>query len=144
MIEEQQAEQPATHSVAQVLSHMLDAVRAEAIFGQPVERGKVTVMLCSEMLAGLGMGSGNGPTDEKGNSYGGGSGGGGWAKARPIATIVITPEDIRVEPIVDVTKVALAAMTTGICVLFWLSRLRPTSRPDKSPSFRKVKKAINR
>ncbi|MCL4561015.1 MAG: hypothetical protein M1281_10410, partial [Chloroflexi bacterium] len=43
---------------------------------------------------------------------GGGGGGGGRTFSRPVAVIVITPEDVIVSPVVDITKIALAALTT--------------------------------
>jgi uncharacterized spore protein YtfJ len=143
LIEEQNIAQPATDQVEQVLTHMLDVVRVNAVFGQAVERGNTTVIPCSEVIAGLGMGSGSGPFDERGNPAGGGSGGGGGAKARPIAAIIIAQDGVHVEPIMDITKVALATITTGAFVLFWLGRLRRISRPGKDSSFKKLKKAIN-
>ncbi len=55
---------------------------------------------------------------EGGESGGGGVGGGGGGRtlSRPVASIVVDPNGVRVEPIVDVTKLWLAALTAaGFC-----------------------------
>jgi uncharacterized spore protein YtfJ len=58
------------------------------------------------------MGSGSGG-DEDGGGEGTGGGGGGRSFARPVAVIIASPDGVRVEPVVDVTKIALAAFTAG-------------------------------
>ena len=142
MIEEQKTKQPATYTVEQVMSQMVNTARVHAVFGQPVERGDTIVIPCSEVTIGLGLGSGSGPIDEKGNQVGGGSGAGGGARGRPIAAIIVSTEGVRVEPIMDMTKIVLAAFTTGAFLLFWLGRLSRITRSDKGPSFKQFKKAI--
>jgi hypothetical protein len=42
-----------------------------------------------------------------------GGGGGGRTLARPVAIIIMDAEGVRVEPVVDPTKIALAALTTA-------------------------------
>jgi uncharacterized spore protein YtfJ len=144
MIEDQKATRPTTtnQSVEQIMSQLVNVARADAVFGQPMERGNAIVIPCSEVSAGLGMGSGSGPIDEKGNSTGGGYAVGGGARGRPIAAIIITSDGVRVEPIMDMTKIALAAFSTGAFMLFWLGRLSRGTRSDKGPSFKHFKKAI--
>jgi uncharacterized spore protein YtfJ len=142
MIEEEKARAPMADPVAQVLSRLTNAARADSIFGQPVERGDATVIPCSDVTVGLGFGTGSGPTDAQGNQTGGGSGGGGGARGRPIAAIVITREGVRVEPILDLTRIVLATFTTGAFMLFWIARLFRAGRSDKGPSFSQFKRAI--
>jgi uncharacterized spore protein YtfJ len=79
------------------------------------------------------MGSSTEP-DEEGspegeNAGGGGGGGGGGASfARPVAAVVVSPQGVWVEPIVDVTKLGLAFFTMlGSMWMFW-SRMRRASR----------------
>jgi uncharacterized spore protein YtfJ len=112
------------------LRRMMDSVRPESIFGAVIERDGVAVIPCAEVSAGFGMGGGAGvgpapanqpqsaatgetagaqPTATAGGS---GMGGGGGAMGRPVAMIVIAEGRARVTPVVDVTKVALAALTT--------------------------------
>jgi hypothetical protein len=54
-----------------------------------------------------------------------------------VAAIVISGNHVRVQPIVDSTKVALAALTTAGFMAFWLARLASsTRRLSTSPSAR--------
>ncbi len=143
MITDETAKVPmADSSIEQILSRLVNTARVDAVFGQPVERGDTTVIPCSEVTIGLGMGSGGGPVDAQGNRTGSGSGAGGGAKGRPIAVIVITKDGAHVEPILDLTKIALAGLTTGAFILVWIGRLIRTRRSDKGPSFSQLRKAI--
>ena len=69
------------------------------------------------------------PGEKKEDSSGGsGIGGGGGSAGRPVAAIIIGPEGVRVEPVVDVTKIALAVFTTAGAMLLMLGRMNSTSR----------------
>lgn len=83
------------------------------VFGKPLTAGEHTVITAAEVNVGMGVGYGSGyGTDDEQNKGGGtGSGGGGGAAGRPIAAIIISPREVEVEPIVDVTKIALAFFT---------------------------------
>ena len=56
-------------------------------------------------------------------SSGEGMGGGGAGRGRPVAVIVIGQDGVRVQPVPDVTRLALAGMTTVGFMAFWLVRL---------------------
>ncbi|GAC1564861.1 MAG: hypothetical protein NVS3B14_00820 [Ktedonobacteraceae bacterium] len=142
MIEEKAAKPAVTGSLEQVLGHLVSSASVDNVFGQPVERDGVTVIPCSEISVGLGMGTGSGPVDERGNSTGSGGGGGGGSQGRPIAVIVISKEGVRVEPVLDLTKVALASLTTGAFMLLWLGRLIRLGSKGKGPSFSQLRKAV--
>jgi len=144
MIDEKIAQPDATGSVKQVLSQLVSSANVDAVFGRPIERDGATVIPCSEIAVGFAMGSGTGPVDERGNPTGAGSGGGGGSQGRPIAVIVMTKEGVRIEPVLDLTKVVLAAFTTGAFMLFWFGRLTGLGRKDKSPSFSQLTKAVKR
>jgi len=55
---------------------------------------------------------------------GGGGGGGGGASGRPIAVISVTGEGVEVEPVVDVTKIALAFFTALGSMFFMLMKMK--------------------
>lgn len=55
---------------------------------------------------------------------GGGGGGGGGASGRPVAVISVSEEGVRVEPVVDVTKIALAFFTAFGSMFFMLARMQ--------------------
>ncbi|HET9999618.1 MAG TPA: spore germination protein GerW family protein [Ktedonobacteraceae bacterium] len=142
MIDEKTTKPAATDSVVQAVSQLVSNASVETVFGQPIERDGATIIPCSEISVGFGMGSGTGPVDEHGNPTGGGSGGGGGSQGRPIAVIVMSQEGVRIEPILDLTKVALAGITTGAFMLFWIGRLVGFSRKDKGPSLSQLKRVI--
>jgi uncharacterized spore protein YtfJ len=116
-----------------------------AVYSEPVTVGENTVITASEVSVGMGFGYGigggpgqvgrrrrvgeNEPQDERGEAgIGGGGGGGGASGARPVAVISIGPEGVRVEPVVDPTKIALAFFTTLGSMFFMLSKMRKASK----------------
>ena len=79
--------------------------------------------------AGVGTTSTEEETEEKGEpkrgtGVGGGSGSVGGSMGRPVAAIVLNQDGVRVEPIVDVTKVSLAFFTTLGAILITLFKMR--------------------
>jgi uncharacterized spore protein YtfJ len=111
----------------------------KAVYSDPVEVGEYKVITASEVfvMQGFGYGGGGGTSgapgdkeDEEGSEeeqavgYGGGGGGGGTASARPVAAIEIGPHGVRVEPIVDPTKIAIAFFTTIISIFAMGSKLK--------------------
>ncbi len=114
----------------ELLSKLFDITQPSAVFSEPVTKGEYTVITASELQAGVGTGYGGGgdfhtksaegdvdaanneALDNNSVSTGGGGGGGGGASsARPIAAIIIGPNGVRVEPIVDATKIAITFFT---------------------------------
>ena len=117
---------------------LLGAADVAKVYGKPIQKGDATVVPAAEVLAigGFGAGSGSG-ADPLTKRRGGGGGGGGGARvfARSVAVIVATPDGVRVRPVIDVTKIALAALTAaGFVVAAWSGMgkakgfLRPFSR----------------
>lgn len=109
---------PTLNTVQSTLDKFLTAANVETVYGPPVSQGENVVIPAAEVLSvvgfGIGMGGGQGPNEaeNRGSGGGGGGGGGGRVLARPVAAIIMSPRGVRVEPIVDVTKVALAFFTT--------------------------------
>lgn len=60
----------------------------------------------------------------EGAGVGSGGGGGGGASGRPVAVISISEEGVRVEPVVDATKIALAFFTALGSMFFMLTKMR--------------------
>jgi uncharacterized spore protein YtfJ len=115
-----------------LLKKLTDVAQPGAVYGEPVTVDDHTVITASEVSVGLGFGYGLGGGTEPGsaategsqdaqagaegqvnaaNGFGGGGGGGGGSSARPVAVVHIGPEGVRVEPVVDVTKISLAFFT---------------------------------
>jgi uncharacterized spore protein YtfJ len=121
--------------VSKVLERILAAAQPGAVFGPPVDAGNYTIITASEVTSGGGFGSGRarGPAPRPGASQpeppeaarpggkrpigGSGFGGGGGSMGRPVAIIAIGPSGVTVRPVVDVTKVALAALTASAALL---------------------------
>lgn len=117
-----------TESRSKMFDRLLSAADSSKVFGQPVTCGEYTVITASEVASGGGYGLGMGfglPQATKGKASessgasagnageggGGGTGGGGGSMGRPVAAITLGPDGVTVKPVVDVTKVGLAALT---------------------------------
>ena len=101
---------------------------AEAVVG-PVreENGRIAIPLAS-VAAGFGLGLGAG--QEGGDAAGrddastprGGGGGGGGAKARPVAVVELTEDELQVHQVVDSTRIAVASLALAAWCVFWITR----------------------
>lgn len=138
----------------ELIDKLFSVAKPNAIFGEPVSANGNTVITASEVHVGMGVGYGSGGgegfsppgAEEKeseevseeseeapsssgyGSGYGGGGGGGGFSAGRPVAAIIIEPEGVRVEPIVDVTKLGLAFVTMLGSIFFMASRMARASK----------------
>ena len=105
------------------LQDVLDAPRetfnVRRVFGEPIEKGEVTVIPVATVAGG--GGGGGGPTDEKtGAETGSGAGFGGMA--RPAGVYVIRGQEVAWEPSLDVTLIALAGIALGALITLTLGR----------------------
>lgn len=107
----------------EIIESVTEIARPEAVFGEPITIGNHKIITASEISLGLGIGFGSGGgkgpiEDEEGNNKGSdnenslgidvGGGGGGGGYNRPVAVIMLSPDEISVEPILDFTKIGLA------------------------------------
>lgn len=106
---------PGLESVNQALDRFMEIASVDAVFGDPYEHEGTLIIPAAEVVSALGFGLGTGGAQsEEGNDAGGsGGGGGGWNASRPVAVIIASKDGVRVEPVIDVTKVAIAALTTA-------------------------------
>jgi uncharacterized spore protein YtfJ len=126
---------------AELVEKLFAVAQPGAVYGEPVTAEGHTVITASEVSVGMGFGYGigggsggarrrqRGSEDEpreQGSEAGVGSGGGGGGASmgRPVAAITIGPKGVRVDPIVDVTKIALAFFTTIGSMFIMLSKMR--------------------
>ena len=133
----------AVDAIQEIMHHYLEAATVDAVYGEPVRSGETLVVPAAEVVSmfGFGMGSGSGTTAGQGTTgensaangegSGGGGGGGGRVLSRPVAVVVITPDAVCVEPIVDVTKLGLAALTAF--GFMFMTMLRMSSRRRALP-----------
>src|ERR671911_19895 len=110
------------------IEKMVDELGVDAVFGEPIREGDVTVVPVAEVrfAFGYGYGSGRGRAEETEGSprtdegSGGGSGAGGRASAR--GYIRISADEVRFEPVLDVTRLALAGIAFAAWSVFWIGR----------------------
>jgi uncharacterized spore protein YtfJ len=130
---------------SELVGRLFEVARPGAVFAEPVTVEGRTVITASEVTVGMGIGfgvgggtapaahdhgeegTGPGPAEE-GIGVGGGGGGGGGASGRPVAAIIIDPAGVRVEPIVDVTKLGLAFLTAFGAIFAMNARMRRVRR----------------
>jgi uncharacterized spore protein YtfJ len=117
--------------IPDTMDAFFDTASVDRVYGEPIPQGDLTLIPTAEVLTvmGFGAGFGAGPADEdegEGDAGGGGGGGGGKTLARPVAVVVVSPDGVYVEPIIDRTKVLLAAITAvGFMTATMLGFLSP-------------------
>jgi uncharacterized spore protein YtfJ len=120
-----------------LMKKLTEVAQPGSVYGAPLTVGEHTIITAAEVSTGLGFGYGMGndqsccaddecccaegakegqetgeePQEAGQVSVGSGGGGGGGSSARPVAVIDISEEGVRVEPVVDATKIALAFFT---------------------------------
>ncbi len=127
---------------------MFNSTRPGVVFSEPIQAGDYTLITASEVSGGgmyfSGVGGGVSPkgkeegeqpdkppaNEEETTSSGGGAGasGGGWSGARPVATIIVGPNGVQVQPVVDVTKIFLAMFTAMGAMFLARRRMKRFSR----------------
>ena len=113
----------------ETINRLFDVYTEGVVFGAPLSAGDHTVITASEVNVGMGIGFGSGSGTDDQQNGGGGGGGGGASAGRPVAAIIISPRGVEVEPIVDVTKVALAFFTMlGAIFISWRAMQRTAKR----------------
>jgi uncharacterized spore protein YtfJ len=141
---------PPLDRVTGIMERLLETADVSRVYGEPILHGGVMILPAAEVLAiaGFGMGSGGGiavhQEGQKSRGSGGGGGGGGKTLATTVAVIVASPDGVEVRPVIDFTKIALAALTAaGFVVAAWkrdeaaqglLRRLIQVSVPGLTPS----------
>jgi uncharacterized spore protein YtfJ len=116
----------AIDAIETTMDTFLSAACVEAVYGEPVKQQDVTIIPAAEVVAvmGFGMGYGGGGSGgEEGSGQGGGGGGGGRVFSRPVAVVVISPDGVRVEPVFDLTKVVIAALTSSVFIFSMFTRM---------------------
>ncbi|MEI7989094.1 MAG: spore germination protein GerW family protein [Chloroflexota bacterium] len=119
--------------VHDIMSRFLSTADVSSVYGMPIKQGDTLIIPTAEVVSVMGFGIGEGESNEpcqcetdeedgedeecscacgNGGGYGGGGGGGGQAFSRPVAVVIATSEGVHVQPVIDVTKIALAALTT--------------------------------
>jgi uncharacterized spore protein YtfJ len=139
--------------IQDTLDYFLSSASAEAVYHEPIKHGNTLIIPTAEIVSVMGFGLGSGmssgmpnesaETGKEANASGSGAGGGGGGSvfSRPVAVIVSSPEGVRVDPVFDLTKIALAGMTTGVLMFGMIARLWSLSKKiqDVQDEFLKIK-----
>lgn len=95
-----------------------DQLTVDRVFGEPIERGMLTVIPVARVMGGAGGGEG---TDGSPNGPQQGEGGGWGVVARPAGMYVIDGDRVRFKPVVDLDRAVLTAVAAGVAMsLVWL------------------------
>ena len=113
-----------TTPAERLLERIADRIGARAsvgaVFGDPIERGDLTVVPVARVRWGFGGGAGGAdqlpgaPDDTGATSWAGGGGGGGGATADPIGYLEIGPEGATFRPIAAAYPSPLFLLVSGI------------------------------
>ena len=114
-------------TVQSTLDRFLSTADVERAYGEPIQHGDHWIIPTAEVVAGLGFGVGAGHGGD-GDAGGSGGGGGGRAYSRPVAVVVVGPEGVEVKPVLDVTKIALTALTAFGFVIATLGQFHKRPR----------------
>jgi uncharacterized spore protein YtfJ len=127
-----QAGEPGLDAFQDTMEEFLAAADVRVVYGEPIQHEDTIIIPTAEVLCALGFGLGSGGAtnteenpDNPSMGKGSGGGGGGRILSRPVAVVIASPEGVRVEPVLDITKIALAGLTAmGFMVgmMFRMSR----------------------
>ena len=112
------------------IEQLFEKLNVQAVFGQPIQEGEITLIPVADLAVGFGFGSGQAPAaeeqeDEDDSPEGdpaSGSGGGAGGKATPRGYIKITPDGVRFEFTIDENRVALAGIGMVAWSVFWVAK----------------------
>jgi uncharacterized spore protein YtfJ len=125
--------------VEELLAQARDTMTVKRVFGEPIERDGITVIPVAKVMGGGGGGSGEGPMSRTirvggdaatagstaegasdvpdAGAMGSGSGAGFGVRATPAGAYVIKDGQVRWEPAMDLTRIALMGQVVAIVFL---------------------------
>ncbi len=122
----------AVETVENTMERLFASANVKNVYGRPVQQGDTTIIPVAEVTVagGFGVGVGFGDDPDPGErkqmreAGGSGGGGGGTKLARPVAVVVVSPEGVRVEPVIDLTKIGLAVITAWGFMIAQIVKMR--------------------
>lgn len=112
-------------NVDEMMKGARDALTVGRVYGEPIERGDLTVIPVAKTLGGSGGGSG------QSNAGDGGDGGGFGVRVKPVGVYVIEAGHVRWVPAVDPVRVLLVIGLTAVGVIGALRKLA-RARDDRA------------
>jgi uncharacterized spore protein YtfJ len=119
-----EARETARAAAAEPIDRMLDRVgerismraSVRAIFGEPVERGEVTIIPVARVRWGYGGGAGTGPDATDGQTMSGGSGAGGAVIADPMGYVEVRHDGAAYVPLSSPWMNPFVILASGISI----------------------------
>ena len=105
-------------AIALAHQHAREALATHRVFGEPIERGDVTIIPVASVQGGAGGGGGGEGPDGGGS----GSGGGFGMRARPVGVYVVKDGHVRFEPALDLNRVIAGGQVLAAIGLLTLRR----------------------
>lgn len=109
------------------MDNFLAVADVKRVFDEPVKHEAATIIPTAEVVAAMGFGAGYGSGGAKnvdGVGLSSGGGGGGRAFSRPVAVIIADEDGVRVEPVIDFTKILLTAFTAFGFMIGTIAKMR--------------------
>jgi uncharacterized spore protein YtfJ len=104
----------------QRLREMQGQAGVRVVFGEVMEiEGRKVIPVAS---VAYGFGLGGGQTPKAGGNGATGGGGGGGLRVEPLALVEVVEGKLRVQPIVNVTRLAMLGMLLVAWNVFWITR----------------------
>ena len=104
------------HTVKDMMHTWKDTYTVRRVFGEPVDKGEVTVIPVAHIAGGGGGGAG--PDEDAGGAEASGGGFGGMA--RPAGVYVVRADGVEWQPALDVTRLAVAGITLAALITITL------------------------
>lgn len=114
------------------IEQLVNKIGADTVFGTPTTENGTMIIPVAQAEFGFGYGGGYGhsPTSEQNSdngsdgthdaAEGGGGGGGGGGRATPRGYIRVSSDEVTYDPIVDETRVPMAALLLAAWSVFWI------------------------
>lgn len=121
------------------LDKLFAVAQPGAVYSEPIQAEGKTIITLNEVTVAMGYGfgiaEGGAPPETEDTAKavpqggsGGGGGGGGFSAGRPVAIVSVDSNGVKIEPVVDVTKLGIAFFTTVGAMALMFSRMRRMSR----------------
>jgi uncharacterized spore protein YtfJ len=116
----------ALNLIQDTMENFIATADVETVYKEPIEHGEALIIPTAEVVAfmGFGVGYGQSSGEDMDSGSGSGGGGGGHVFARPVSVVIASPEGVKVEPVFDMTKIALAGITTAAFMFSMIYRLK--------------------
>jgi uncharacterized spore protein YtfJ len=111
--------QSAVENLVGQVSRVHERATVKTVFGDPMPIDGRTIIPVAKVGYAFGVGMGRGGLEKEGSGEGGGGGGG--LNVRPVAVLEVRHDEVRVRPIADVTRLALAGMLLAAWNVFWIT-----------------------